>query len=687
MQEKVNELYEYYLEKKLNQIFDGNTEAAITSPLVDVSYRGSAYDYHFGYRKDVNGLKMVNYRNFKEELLLDEWYDDGEDFYYGYAIVRKYFKELGCVKENIIDTSGRLVSDKWFDKIIYHNVYNNAVITGLNFKKNAKGKYDGTEHIFLDNGDDEIADRDVELSKTLVKRDIPISVRDYKKVEIDGKYNYKKFDRTLLLKENVDSIGPFEDGYALVCNNGKYNLVDVYGNYVSKELWFDEIKSLKSYYDDELQLKTVGYVRVYNDDKFNYMDMHGNLLFDWMKTTRIINSWNDSSVDNINRFIDFKGYELTKPHELSNGTKTYKLRATPIRMYDDYILCCRHVGFSVDYANFEFYLYDKSSGKYFSLGKSDRTRHKFGNGIGDYFSQCLCFDDNFIYDYFKEKVYLIYGKQIVDVTNYYKKHLKGKRLVSVNKNLSKIQSIDEFHYDNIEDINKAFQEEEAKKREEEKRETERIENIRISERLKELQLDEARRKQAASDLVDEIETDLDAVDVKLQLLEELEKNGVVPRVNCKTAYLFKEVVDANGERHLEFRDLVTKNGRLHLFNLSQEKFVNVKMDHGNYENCILNNIEPTKVYKRNLSFCNFKNVHFDPMTRWTNVNICGSTFSDDKDHNTPNIMPAFEDAIFDDKTTYNGIPLTSLIKKNEEGKTEEIESSIIEPEQPKTARV
>ena len=40
------------------------------------------------------------------------------------------------------------------------------------------------------------------------------------------------------------------------------------------------------------------------------------------------------------------------------------------------------------------------------------------------------------------------------------------------------------------------------------------------------------------------------------------------------------------------------------------------------------------------------------------------SFSFDNNPLTINIMPAFADAIYDDTTTYNGYPLTSLIKRD-----------------------
>ena len=98
-------------------------------------------------------------------------------------------------------------------------------------------------------------------------------------------------------------------------------------------------------------------------------------------------------------------------------------------------------------------------------------------------------------------------------------------------------------------------------------------------------------------------------------------------------------------------------------------------------------MEPTKVYKRDCSNCIFDGVHFDPLISWEGVNICGSTFSDDKDYKTPNIMPAFEHAIYDDTTLYNGKPLTQLIKKKKEEEKPVEETHVVEVEAPKTAHV
>ena len=67
-----------------------------------------------------------------------------------------------------------------------------------------------------------------------------------------------------------------EDGIAVVRLNGKWNLIDVNGNFLSKQ-WFDYI----SYFEN-------GLAKVKLNHKWNFIDVNGNFLSE---------QWFDSSFD------------------------------------------------------------------------------------------------------------------------------------------------------------------------------------------------------------------------------------------------------------------------------------------------------------------------------------------------------------------------------------------------------
>lgn len=675
-----NKKYDFYLEKKLDQIFEGNVNNGVPS-INRYNFSADLDEFHSGFALYLSGLKLHNYYNFKGERLLDEDVDRAYNFNHGYAIVGKYFEEFDAIKENLIDPDGNFVSDRWFDyvrldkdkyvgydlhddiksEIVSNNHYNVRFDINGNNGYELAGCYNSSEDIV----------RVQDFSKTDA----------YIRVEFEGKCNYRKPNRKFLLEEGADEISSFKDGYALVKNNGKYNLVDMDGNYVSKNEWFDSI----SHYE---YFNTRGYVVVYKDNKFNIMDKNGDLLSSWLEYKKPFKPDEDKAFSYVIMYTDLKDYTSEKVgirhYKLSNGSKTYDLKYPPIRVYDNYILCCKPGINPFGYFNsYIYYLYNKEDHKYYKIGCSIMER-KIKGKENDVVVDCFSFDDNFIHDNFHKKTYLIYGSQIVEITDYYNKKLKDKRTVTVNKGLSKIKPLKEFGLGKDEKLDKEFSDSEEQERIRREQIIKDLKTKEIGALLAQYKSDEEGRQEAIRTLKDDIDLDLEKLEWKIDLLAKLETNGAkVNKLRFNRLYLFKNV-----DGHLEFRNSIIKNNRLHMFNTSQETFENVKMDHLQFEGCDLRSIEPTKVYKQDMSHSSFIGIHFNPLTKWTNVNIIGSTFTDDNDPLTMDVMPAFADAIYDDTTTYNGYPLTSLIKRDRMGLQEDKnEPEIIESTEQRRAQL
>ena len=65
---------------------------------------------------------------------------------------------------------------------------------------------------------------------------------------------------------------------------------------------------------------------------------------------------------------------------------------------------------------------------------------------------------------------------------------------------------------------------------------------------------------------------------------------------------------------------------------------------------------------KDLSNCNFEGVYISSFKNFKDVDIRGTKFGEDKDPTTLDRFNAtFEYAIYDENTTYNGIPFTQII--------------------------
>ena len=68
-----------------------------------------------------------------------------------------------------------------------------------------------------------------------------------------------------------------------------------------------------------------------------------------------------------------------------------------------------------------------------------------------------------------------------------------------------------------------------------------------------------------------------------------------------------------------------------------------------------------KENKKSLRNCNFEGIYIEPFMNFTGVDIRGAKFSDDDDKTTIDRQNVyFAHALYDETTTYNGIPFPKL---------------------------
>jgi vacuolar-type H+-ATPase subunit H len=278
-----------------------------------------------------------------------------------------------------------------------------------------------------------------------------------------------------------------------------------------------------------------------------------------------------------------------------------------------------------------YYLYDKFFKKYFLLGPIDS----------------YIYDDVFFYDMEEERMFMIYNEQILDITDYYMKNLKDKETISISHRVTGILSPDIFRLKNRDEIEKIIREakdENLRIIEEQKREREKqdIEQLKIeSEQAEKERLENLR--QALKDLKEVIER-----------VKKYSKPGEAPRrIPIGIPYI-------TAGDHYEIP--VELKGILKYIDLSAETFANVNVEGVDFSDCNPHILDPQLVYRKSLRNCKFDRVYINPFTNYIGVDIRGCSFSDDGNPLTMDVFNvSFARAIYDETTTYNGVPMTELL--------------------------
>lgn len=276
-----------------------------------VSKKGENEEYEeVGIRKDgfrrVKTEKGYNFLDDEGNYLSDEWFEEANDFYNGFATVTKKMDD-NSRKSNFIDKNGNFVLKEWLPFNRYSSYVNGDVIV-LELKtdkmdlldRNGR-KLSSFEHIHGFNGSTALA---VNFNKRRLESVHDKNYKEYFIVNSTGDTTYLgyKYKDVHQISENVfvaldnnyksfliDKFGNrignvefdnctfygFRCGYLLIVKDQKYNLINLNGELLFKK-WYEN-----------LDIPYEGFAVVRENNKYNYLDMNENLLSDtWFDYAR-----------------------------------------------------------------------------------------------------------------------------------------------------------------------------------------------------------------------------------------------------------------------------------------------------------------------------------------------------------------------------------------------------------------
>ncbi len=720
MDDKTDKLYkEGYFFKKLDAIFRIK-RPKVSDDLNEIKPHGPLYEFLRDERKQLvfhEGYSIVysgpgeTFVDYYGRQINDDWYDRVQDFHNGYAIVKKYgkynllkrngklvsnvwydavgdfYEGFAAVKKNnkwnFINTQGELIGNVWYEEVEnFHEGY--AVVKISNPKQYGLIDYDGKLM-------SELYDR-VEEYQNGYARVYKIN-KGWNFIDLEGKLinddmwydNVRDFDKLGFALVSSGSTSEYKSSYyglnkiindkgEIVCSCDGYIepvLYEKHGMYrchFSSGTRYFSAKNNKYYdYDDIYECSNevkaqYGYAVVKKDGMYNYIDKNGELLLPEFvsieklnKVVMLSESFYRIGRKIYSKKIDLQGYNVEKKlfgyHCTSDALDDYVVKYLPIKRYGfRYTLCLN---------NGTVYLFDRVA----------VDRKKQYKELGEV--QNIEYDDNFIFDKKNKKVYLMYEEQKIDITEYYNKYLRvrGTR-INITPGIGRIISQSEYEALNPEEIAKIEKEERDKK----KREIEEKENARKK------QEEEAKNAQLKSqrEILEEQRKNSEEANIKAlrQILEGLQvlrnNNGDMGKIigafrkENKITNIFVQVGD-HKEINPTYFDILL------LFDLSGISFTNVKVEDVDFSktNVTLGKsfLDPQTVYQKSLKGCNFTGIYIDPFANFdlTGVDVRGATFSKDSNEGTLDQTPNFEDAIYDDRTTYNGIPVKKIIEQKKIG--------------------
>jgi len=265
----------------------------LNSKTKEVNFYDEIKEFNCGFAR-VSRDGKFNYIDKSGELLSTEWFTKAYDFNFGYALV--YRDETA----NFIDINGNFLFEKWLPFIEPGSrMYQNGVFI-INHKFegpyviNKQGRKifsDSFDSISPFIGKNAIATKKIKNHDKNKKIGVYWKFENYV-IDVDGNSYKSKFTNLIHVEEDifvasennkhflVDKLGNrignilfdnakkphFKNGYMIICNNNKYNLLSRDGNLLSKD-WYDEIKDFVN-----------GFWIVRLNGKYNYLDKNGNLL-------------------------------------------------------------------------------------------------------------------------------------------------------------------------------------------------------------------------------------------------------------------------------------------------------------------------------------------------------------------------------------------------------------------------
>ena len=649
----------------------------------------------------------------KGKLVSDTWYKEVSNFHCGCARVVRVDKSssYGLREENFIDTNGNIICDKWFDKVenfsegfavvrrkddYYHHIdtkgnrlgnYNypwvGSFVNGYADVKlsrhcyryiNTKGEYisddvydqrsdfrqcglakvhssryihfiDGTGKSVCGHYDEAesfegdyavvrnyfqgysvINTKGQHVLKDKFDEVIINSKEGYFRVKKDSKYNFSgpiAFERNKEYLSDIwfEDAETFRDGLSRVVLNKKYNFIDKQGKLLCKKSY-----SWASAFEK-------GHALVRNGKNYNLIDTNGNELCKWSK--------NEPNLEKVyHDFVECDDYGFMCITTDLNGYKVKKtLRGYKCSKDDD--------SFTVPYEPVKIYgkniiFYIKKNKKIECRDLAMMYNRKTLKEEYLFIASYIEFHDNLILDKYHKKTYLFYHDDIYDISEYYNSYLKYRKIVSINDNVT-ILPKEIFSSHNEEEIKELVrQEQEQEEQEEENR------------RLQEAKENDIRQKE---EKISKHEKTIKELQVLVRTLEDLGLD-IDDNHKLKVKNLF---VPVNSHKEIDSKYL--EAGLLKYIDLSTESFINAKIDGLDFRGCNIN-FGPNdlqEIYDRNLSNCNFEGIHIPAFLDFTDVDIRGSRFSDDNDPKTVDGQNVyFKEAIYDERTTYNGIPFTMI---------------------------
>ncbi len=686
MEEKMEALYQEYLKKKLDLVFNINSDEIINESKREDT--PNKKDELF-FRVYIDG--KYNFEDEEGEKISQVWYDDANDFKEGYAVVVKFNKNT---RYNFINTKGELLCKEWYD-IAYDFNEGAAKVENkgrCNFV-NRQGQL--ISSVWLDEAwdfNEGYAKVEKKGNYNFIKQDGSFmseewfdAAQDFKegtaRVKKEGKYNFIKQDGSFISEEWFDYAEYFRKGYAEVRKKTKYNLIDTKGRLISDE-WYDQLSDFNE-----------GYVGVTRDHWQNFIDTQGKLVseewFDyaWIfqegmakvrknKMCNFINTkgkliseeWFDDvwafengitlvAKDGKRNFIDKEGNELlkkwykdtrwlsqdhlrcennNKPHDYlltkdeDNKPVFIKIEET---LTDKYNCITPKEKIKIKYEPLKFY------GLNYIVCRGDNTLYLYNINSNSYenigYYAYVKYDDNFII--YNGKTYFMYEGKKIDVSRYYSK-------------------LDDYFQDNEikttpgidimtrEDFDLEKREEKRRFLEEEKENQERLDILGAKNQ------NDFDKAEATHKMIETLKVLRESVN-ELNSLKSKIGNMKIPKVSVENIFT---VVEDHRKIMDELKDT------LEFINLSHISFKGVDISGIDFKGCNIN-LYPQEVYEKNLRDCDFTGVNLSPFIDFKGVDIRGAKFSTDSDPTTIDVIPNFEGAIYDEKTTYNGKSLVDIL--------------------------
>lgn len=428
-----------------------------------------------------------------------------------------------------------------------------------------------------------------------------------------------------------DRIGCFDNGVSICSRDifrdvAKYQIINTKGSLIRGDE-FDYAENLG-----------LGYTLVNKNGKYNVINKNGKYIFKtWSNKYKNIDvnhcfiTLDDETYPLKREFLDYKVKRRVfgSGYICSNEYSSFSVEFIPLRIYD--------YRFSIGLFKEKVYLYDSISKSYKELGLAKNIEYSE--------------KDPFIIDKINNKAFLIYENQFIDISKIYEEKLKSGTPFSLNPGIRGVLSFEDFVLKAHNDVDAIIKDE--------------LENIKKERE----ELEERKKEKAVEDEVKkQIEEEKELLLIEKRARQQLQESlailqSVYERKKVKKKFSLENIFIEFPD-HSEIRPELLPI--LKLIDFSGVSLNNVKLDNIDFRGTNIS-FNPQNVYNRNLRNSNFEGLHMNPWIDFTGVDIRGCKFSFDEDKRTIDfIVSSLEKAIYDETTTYNGIPLTIIFAKKEE---------------------